>query len=402
MTARSSTNAAPWAIALALSLLACSSKEEAPPSELDAKFALAWIVSTDDDDTTYVSLLSSLDDVSIDPKRALEVPGRASVAAYGGRLFVGKPEDATITRYVIDGGKFVEDGVVSFANEGIADFGLYIDDWGNTFVSKHKSYLSNSSAFTVVWDPEAMEITGRIEQPELVRDAPLTFDGSPGIARDNRLYRTFFWKDWDKYETYPEQYLAVFDTDKDELVDLVPEERCPGMNHNVSRDEGGNIYFSNWVYNVTETLGRRAPKSCALRLDAGEDQFNADWQLSFSDLAEGREGAGLTYLRDNQAVFAAFHDERVTVDESTDLNELALSPNWRIWSADLTTRSAAPLDGVDWLAGGYAVVHVDERSFLMVPAADYAKTTVHEIDDAGAAHERFEVPGDSYQIFKLE
>ncbi len=388
----------------AVSLMACSSKDAALPSgsDTDANYAIVWALLGEDTDTTYVSLLASLDDVQIDPAKALEVPGRASVAAHDGRLFVGNPEDSTITRYSIArGGKFERDGVVSFANEGIADFGLYIDDWGNTFVSEHKAYLSNSSAFTVVWDPATLEITGRIEQPELAREAPLTFDGSPGVVRGNRLYRTFFWKDWDAYETFPEQYLAVFDTDNDTLLDLLPETRCPGMNNNVSRDENGNLYFSNWVYNVTETLARDAPKSCALRLNAGEERFDAEWQLFFSDLAEGREGAGLTYLRDSQATFASFHDERVTIDRDTDLSELALSENWRIWRVDLDTREAEPFERVDWLAGGYSVVHVADRTFLMVPGAGYAKTTVHELDDSGSAHERFEIPGDSYQILGL-
>ncbi|MET0795192.1 MAG: hypothetical protein ABW061_26980 [Polyangiaceae bacterium] len=385
-----------------VALIGCGASDTAPPPAVDANYALASRVSNVDSDSTYISLITSLDSVNVDLKNALEIPGAASVAAYGGWLFVGGGESPTITRYSItaDGG-FVPETTLSFANQDLGDFGVYIDDWGNTFINAHKAYLSNSSSSTIVWDPTEMVITGTIEQPELVRDAPLSFDGSPGVVSGNRLYRTFFWKDWDEYQTYPEQYLAVFDVEHDKLLEIVPEQRCPGMNNNLSSDEDGNIYFSNWVYNVTETLGRGAPKSCALRLDVAKERFDDDFQLTFSNLADGREGAALTYLKKDKAVFAAFYDENVTIDAKTDLNELALSANWRLWETDLKTKTAAPLPGVDWLAGGYAVVHVDGRTFLMVPGVDYAQTTVHELDAEGGASKAFEIPGDSYQILKL-
>lgn len=384
-------------------LMGCGSSDSGDPPAVQANYAIASKVFGVDADTTYVSLVASLDDVKIDTKASLEIPGNASIAVYGGWIFVGGGESPTITRYSITAeGGFVKETTLSFAEQELGDFGVYIDDWGNTFIDAHKAYLSNSSSSTIVWDPTKMEITGRIEQPELVRDAPLTFDGSPGVVSGNRLYRTFFWKDWEEYKTYPEQYLAIFDTEKDELLEIVPEERCPGMNNNVSKDEDGNIYFSNWVYNVTETLGRGAPKSCALRLNVETERFDDDFKLTFSDVADGREGAALTYLKDGKGVFAAYYDENVTFDDMSDLSELALSANWKLWEADLQTQDAAPLEGVDFLAGGYSVVHVDDRTFLMVPGADYAFTTVHELDADGGAKKAFEIPGDSYQIMKLK
>lgn len=393
------------ALALLGSLAACGSGDDrvevTPPAE-PPRYAIASAIFGPDTDTTYISLIASLDSAEFDLSKALEIPGNASVAAHGGWLFVSGGDSPTITRYSITPeGAFVNDGTISFVNQDVGEFGLYIDDWGNTFISDHKAYLSNSSTVTIVWDPTTMAITGRIEQPALVRDAALTADGSPGILRGNRLYRTFFWKNWDEYTTLPEQYLAVYDVENDVLLDLVREERCPGMNNNVSQDEAGNIFFSNWVYNVTETLGRGAPKSCALRLNAGAESFDPAWQLVFSDLAGGREGAALSYLKDGQGVFAAFYDENLTIEPDTDFEEMALSANWRLWGVDLESRTAAPLEGVDWLAGGYAVEHVGDRSFLMVPSADYADTSVFELGSGGSVESRMLIPGDSYQILDL-
>jgi hypothetical protein len=378
----------------------CSSSDPAGSGTPGARFAVSGVIFGEDTESTYVSLLPSLDVADIDYKKSLEVPGRASIAAYNGWLFVSGGESATITRYSIgEDGTFNEDGVLSFANYGFDPF--YIDDWGNTFVSASKSYLTNSSSLTVVWDPTAMKIVKEIETPELDREAPLSIDGSPGIVRGNRLYRTFFWKDWDEYDTLPEQYLGVFDVEKDELLDLVPESRCPGLNNRVSQDEAGNLYFSNWVYNVTETLGKGAPKSCALTLKAGSDRFDDTWQLSFADLTGGREGAAFNYLADGKGFITVFYDENVTIDDETDLNELAQSANWKLWSVDLASETAAPLEGSDWLAGGYATVQEDNRTFVLIPSEDYAATAAQEIMSSGRSEPRFHIKGFSYQLLKL-
>lgn len=378
----------------------CSSSDNTDSGTPGARFAISGVIFGDDTESTYISLLPSLDVTDVDYTKALEVPGRASIASYNGWLFVSGGESATITRYSIgENGTFSKDSVLSFANYGFDPF--YIDDWGNTFVSATKAYLTNSSSLTVVWDPSAMTITRDIETPELDREAPLTIDGSPAVVRGNRLYRTFFWKDWDEYQTLPEQYLGVFDTDNDVLLDLVPESRCPGLNNRVSQDEAGNLYFSNWVYNVTETLGTGAPKSCALRLSPGADRFDANWQLTFSDLTGGREGAAFNYLGNGKGFITVFYDENVTVDEETDLNELALSPNWRLWSVDLTSKTAAPLEGSEWLAGGYATVQQDDRTFVLVPSEDYDVTSAQEIMSSGRAEPRFDIRGFSYQLLKL-
>ena len=378
----------------------CGSDDPAASTETP-RYAVSGVVFGDDDTSmTYVSLLPSLDDVEIDYKQSTEFPGRASIATTGGWLFVGGGEEQTIRRYKpLAGGKLEADGALGFGNYELDS--IYIDAWGNTFVDEHKAYLQNSVTGPIVWDPTDLRIIKQIETPELERDEALSIDGSPGVVRGNRLYRTFFWKNWEEYETLPEQYLAVFDLEQDTLAELVPESRCPSLNNQVSEDEQGNLYFSNWVYNVTETLGRGAPKSCALRLSKGSDAFDADWQLTFSDVTDGREAAALNYLGENKGFITTFYSENVEIDDSTDLNDLAQSPNWRLWGVDLDEQTASPLEGLDWLAGGYATQKVDDRTFVLVPSNEYDKTTVYEITLDGKVEQRFEVLGFAYQLLKL-
>jgi hypothetical protein len=363
-------------------------------------YAISSVVFDGDEATTYVSLIASLDATEVDYDRALELPGRASIATYGGKLFVGGGDSPIIRRFVIEtDGSFTEDGVVSFANYGLTG-ALFIDDWGLNFISADKAYLTNASDLTIVWNPTTMAITGEIATPELFRAPPLSSSSSPAVLRDGKLYRTVFWRDWDAYQTFPEQYLAVFDTTTDTLEATVREERCPALDNRIEVAEDGTLYFSNWIYNVTETLGRGAPKSCALRVLPGASTFDADWQLTFSDLAEGREGAGLSYLGNGKGFLTVFHDERVTIDGQTNLLDLAQTPNWKLWTVDLATRTAAPLEGADWTSGGYSRIKLDGRTFILLPNSDYASTQAYEVTATGVSP-HLTLRGFNYQVVKV-
>jgi hypothetical protein len=369
-------------------------------ARFEAAFAISSVVYDGDDATTYVALIGSLDATEVDYDLALELPGRASIATYGGKLFVGGGDSPVIRRYAIEvDGSFTPDGTVSFANYGLTGT-LFIDDWGLNFISAEKAYLTNSSDLTIVWNPTTMEITGEIETPELLRAAPLSANSGPAVLRDGKLFRAIGWRDWTSYTTSTEQYLAVYDTATDTLEATVREERCPALDNRIEVAEDGTLYFSNWIYNVTETLGRGAPRSCSLRVLPGATTFDPAWQLTFSDIAEGREGAGLSYLGDGKGFLTVFHHERVTIDAETDLLALAQTPNWRLWSVDLATRTAAPLEGADWTSGGYSRIKLDGRTFILLPNSDYASTQSYEVTAAGLTR-HLTLRGFNYQVVKV-
>jgi hypothetical protein len=382
------------ALCLALTVVACGSDD--PPGVGTPRFALSTNVYDGDQTTTYITLLENLDDQTIDLAGSHEIAGSATIGARGGQLYVADGESPVVTRYAIDKGALTKSGEVSFA--GRASF-VSLDDWTNTFVSDQKAYMLDLVLGNyVVWDPSTMTLTADILTPELAR-LPLRLDGGTAAVRGDRMYRTFYWKDWDTYTSSTEQYLAVYDLTQDKLVEMVREERCPALSAHVERDEDDNLYFSNWVYNVTETLMKSAPASCALRLPAGSDRFD-DWTLPFPTMTENRQAAALAYTGGGKGLLNVFHHERATIGDGTDPRELALSSNWRLWRVDLAGRSAEPVPGLEFLAGGYTTVHADGRTFVMVPIDDYEATQVYEITDAGAEL-RFDVPGWSYQLIAL-
>lgn len=401
---RSSAVAALFAVCLAAA--ACG--EDGDGKAVDTEraggplYAIAnEIYGANEDSTTYISVLSSLDIKEIDYSKAREYAGgRATLATVGGWLFVTAPESPIITRFkVSDQGVLTEDGQLSLLNFGIKSVPL--DDWGNTFISPTKAYLLNyEEGNTLIWNPSTMEIIGEIKSPELAKEEELSLDGSPAVVRGDRLYRTFYWTDWKSYTFSSEQYLAVYDIVNDKLLELIPESRCPALGNRVEKDEQGNLYFSNWIWNVGATLVKGAPRSCVLRMSAGASKMDPDWTLPYGSVAMDREGAMFAYLGNRKGIISVFHKERVMFDASSDPQDLAATPNWKLWSVDLDRNTGAPLEGIDWMTGAASTFHLDGRDFVFVPGKDWAITKVYELE-GGQARPAFDVRGWSYSFVKL-
>lgn len=350
---------------------------------------------------SYVPLVPSLDVRRIGLGDAKELDGRASAAKVGKWLFLASSSEPVVTRYTVDeDGALTEAGRLNFSNYGVPEF-FAIDAWGAVFVNAEKAYIFNGSdGGHVIWNPTTMRITGEIPAPGIVQKGYNL--ESVAVIRGNRMYRIFTFLNYETWEFLAEpQYLAVYDVEQDELVELVEEARCPQLYNRPFIDEHDDIYFSGWVWTPGLTLTGDYPKSCALRVKAGEDVFDANWQLDFADeLTGGREAGMLRYLGDGKALLDVFHDERVDIDGGTDAQELANTPNWRLWTVDLETLSGAPMEAFDFKAGGYTDVQVDGRTFLMVPNENYSETTAYEVVE-GEAIQRFEIEGSSYQMVRV-
>lgn len=351
--------------------------------------------------TSLVQLVSSLDVAEIDLGSAREYNGRATVGTIGGWLFIMDGEEPIVERFsVAADGTLTPDGQLSFANYGMPYWS--IDDWGNTMVTPTKAYFTNpGDGALIVWNPTTMEIVRDIALP-VTASADLELQSAPAFLHGDRLFRLFSWANFDTFEfSRVPQQLAVYDTATDELVSLSEETRCPAVYSVPFEDEAGNLYFSNHVWSPMETLVKGAPESCSLRVLAGETSFDPTWQLRYADFTEGRQGAVLRYLGDGQALADIFHAERTAITDATDPSELGESSNWRLWTVDVGAGTGAPIDGLDFKPGGYDIVRVGGRAFILMPsAANYARTTAYELE-SGAAVRRFAIQGSSYHMVEL-
>lgn len=386
--------------------LGCSD-EDGTAKDVDtsgALYAIMYEVYDDVGSTSYLSLLDSLDIDEVDEKQTREYGGgRAFVQTYNGWLFIGDAAAPTVTRYsVTDDGKLEkEEATLSFSNYGLQE-GQF-DSWNVTFISAEKAYLMDfREGRTIIWNPTTMEITGTIEPPEeLLRDG-FSLEGSPGALRDGLLFRTFDWVNYEEADYESDYLFAVYDVEKDELVDLVEETRCPVPGNLVHEDETGTIYFSNWIWPVAGSLMRDEPKPCVLRLNPGEDRLDPEWTLDYSEVAGGRQGAMFSYLGENQAIFSAFYDENTEFDAETDPWAYVGSNNWKVWNLDLETMTGKAVSGIDYNGGAFTPALFDGRQFIMVPGGeeDSYATQLYELN-GDEAKPYVKLPGWSYQFVKL-
>jgi hypothetical protein len=366
-------------------------------------YAINLEVYSGDDSTTYVTVLNSLDVPSIDTSKAIEFTGgRANIAVNDGKLFVAVPGQPVIRRYAVEGeGAYKPDGELSLSNYGSDPAGL--DEWANIFISPTKAYLAYADAM-IVWNPSSMQIVKEIDLSKLppIPAANWSRDGSGMIKRGNRVYRTSYFSDWVAFDTSRESWLLAFDTDTDTLLSAELDSRCPSLGNRPDSDEQGNLYFSNWVWNVGETIRKNAPKSCVLRLPAGSDKFD-DWQLTYSDLTQGREGAMFAYLGNGTAVFSAFHLENGKNDPAATISELISQDIWQLYSVNLATRTATLVPGVPVNSGATSTYHLDGRNYTFLPTEGWGKTHAYELLGTGPVNavKRWEAPGWSYQAYRL-
>lgn len=381
----------------------CAESTEEPRVELgEDVYAIMYEVYDDVGSNSYLSIFDSLDIEKIDTKKAIEFAGgRAHLQTYDGFIYVGEPASPEVVKYSLSKyGDLEEQGRVSFADYGFE--AGYLDDWSVAFISPTKAYsFELKEGGIVIWNPQTMEIKGEIKAADELFREGWSMDGSPPVVRGDRLFKAYGWADFDSATYADDMLLGVYDLKKDELISLTKETRCSTFGNLVHRDEDDTLYFTNWIWTVAGVIMHDATPTCVLRINAGEDSFDPDYQLNYVDVAKGREGAMFSYLSNGQALFAAFYDERITFDDETDPWAYAGSQNWKIWSYDMKTEEAKPVEGLKFNAGAFTPVHLDERSFVMLPNSDWSSTKVHELSD-GKGTFAFNIPGWSYQFKKVK
>lgn len=382
----------------ASSALPAEAGETNPVSE--SVFVTASVVFGDEGTNSLVSVLNSVERQELDYDKAREFPGWTDAWVHEGHVFLADGEAPTVTRYSVnDNLELVEEGSLSFLNSGAGTAAF----WNNLLVSPTKAYLFViAERQIVVWDPSQMEITGSIALPGLEDREGQPLDDSAmdrsAIVREGRAYIPLIWGDYDEFSFSNDSAILVIDTQTDEVLDTLKVD-CPTIDV-ATIDEDNNLYFSNWVFAIPPALINDKPEACAVRIAAGSERIDESWSLTFSDATGGRQAAALRVLGDDTALMSVFHDERVQVTSQTDPNELLGSQNWKLWSLDLSSREAAPLE-LDWNSGGYYLTRVAGRNQLFLPSTDYSSTTAYELDPNGQVTQLWSALGWTTRLFQL-
>jgi hypothetical protein len=359
--------------------------------------------------STYSAIVQGVDGATDATLRAgYETPARVFPTAHAGEVFIPAGSSPTMTKYTIDArGGLVEGATISFAPMGVTSV-LDGPRMGSDRVAPDKAYyFDRQSLQAVIWDPSSMELRGSIDVAKVLTTA---FPDQPGYTarpsfqrgnarqRGNRLFVPVRWENYDLSPPFvAAASLLVIDTDTDEVVDLLVDDRAWDSIYTVMTDTG-DIYLFTGAYGASQHLltGAGQPGG-AIVIRNGEDRFDPDYHLDLSEVLGGRPATSPVWAGGTSVYVKAFDETHEPVSEAAlaDPNELIRQEAWRYWKVDLEGRE--PPQEITEIPWGQTSVYTYEihpydaakrRLFLGMPASDFSRTTLYEANELNGTFEQ--------------
>ena len=362
-------------------------------------YAIESLVFDEQGSTSYVSLIGSL---AVQPivelADAREFPGYAPADPLGGKIIVGSGEEPVLTRYAVDGaGGWTEEARVSFASYASSSLEASL------YVGADKAYAPFESTNFVVWNPASFTVVKELGAPAelpLVDGELKAHRGYGHELRGTTIFQPYYWADASFHRYSAGSKISVIDTATDQVSALL-DVPCPHL-HITSQDADGNLYFSNGQGSIAPAvLDASQPKNCFAKIAAGAASVAAEDVVHFADLADGREGSNFFHVADGIGFFNVYHAERDPTPDPTDFAAIDYSSSYHLWTLDLDTMQAAPMEGIDYAGGQYVAFRIDGEMIVAIPSGDYSTTAVYAITPAGKAEKRFDVEGWAFKMFRV-
>lgn len=413
---------------------ACGSESENADAISDGspKYLAALSTPTADAYATYSVTTPDIDGTIVQHflKRGLENAGHLFPSAFAGDVYVPHGSDPSVTKFGVNADGTLDEGdTISFAGEGVTDvsIGPVI---GETMIDAGKAYQFDAANLrAIIWDPEKMRLTGDvIDFADLLKDRVGDATGytpqifiHPGFVKQvgNRMFVPVRWQNWSAESPdeilFHSAGLLVIDTEKDEVVRLLTDDRIIDTIYTVVSD-AGDLYLFTGAFGASFNLafGLDTP-SGVLKIKQGEDTFDEDYYLNLEELMDGHPATTPTGGRGTEVYLKAFYEEKADIydDEGNVKPELEAEPwnllgkGWRYWRIDLEKEGVAEvIDELPWggTDGYFYSIPQEDRLFLAV--LDGAKShlsgmTLYEVDGSTFT-ESISVPGTLQVLSRLD
>jgi hypothetical protein len=358
---------------------------------------------------SYVVLASALDSGLDLADAVLEIPGRAlgTGPSSGGRLYIAGDAGPTVTRYDLTAsGGLREHSSISFLGKGVSAFGEYGAQF--QYVSEDKAYWFDAgTAQIVIWDPEAMRITGDIPLRQLAFEGEaLSFTAAP-LRHEQLIYSFASWRTGPTPIAIPDRAaVIVLDTETDEAT-VALDTRCGYVRDGVLASDG-------YLYLATEAIGAavhfldsdNASVPCLLRFDPETRTFDPEFKVELSSLFDGAASGSLVVAASGQPFLRYIDEALLPADPEDPVNSnprsLASAPVWR-W-AHFTPGSEPFVDPLDASASPGSLLPFRLGNRTLAPLFSRSESTrLIELTDTGLSEaESVNVPGLVFSAVKLK
>jgi hypothetical protein len=335
---------------------------------------------TGDDIETYLVTTETFDEsTSIDPTNGPKLLGGIDVVVGGGGIFAPDSNGPELVRYEIDAkNQLKKSAELSFAGVGMtALYGNYV-----YVVSETKGYVFDPEGpRIVVWNPSTMKLTGKqIELAAVSREGwspnlTLGLVNQGALRRGSQLLAPLSWSDQDGNSRYASGVL-VLDTERDEVVAVDDDERCGEAMTSVAAPNG-DIYFFPPAWSATTHYFTDDHKpTCILRVPAGKNEFDPDYELDLSALGSGSAAAGA--IPDGKTGFFFLSADQGLWDKrASDLDAF-----WRIWHYDFESKKSHEVTSLPtWTGHAHYVNFGGEIVFVYWEETESGnRTTFYRVD----------------------
>jgi hypothetical protein len=350
-------------------------------------YALAVSVYNPDASQTYLMTTSDLGARELDVRgRGIELPGFLFPFAYENSIFVPNEDGPTVTRFsMLEGGELEEGPTLSFGSLGYA---AAMDSFNLPVVSPTKAYAfdaPNSRAY--LWNPRDMTLlAGQLDISMIQREgyvARIAADSDAARQQGDILFVPVGWEDAVTEDARPVSGMLVIDTVNDAVLAFLEDERCTEFQSSV-RTASGDLYFFTSEHSIVTISGQDpAYSSCALRIRAGEQQFDPDFVLNLSELT-GRSIACCGAWAGGEDVYVpVLYEERVMVMDRRELWSKS-NNDYRYWRVNLESGSSREIASLPFFnTGGPNVYEMSDgrvfRSLTLRPDEGPDQSTLLEL-----------------------
>jgi len=237
---------------------------------------------------TYVRVFPDVPEGDVDFRGFREF-GNANVYGEYGDVFV--EQDGQVTRFSVNADlELVEGLTLSWEAYGITSANASY----SVFVSPQRAYtFAPDLGVVLVWDPEAMVLSGTIPLDFPARPGSMETWAYDGYRIGDKVVWNVFSGDFDAIRQYPAVTLAMADADGDAPVRFVEDARCLGGGPSRVAEDGTYYVQAGAYYGYFLAYGERTNAStCMLAMKDGETELDPDFMVDY----QGLTGSAVTDL----------------------------------------------------------------------------------------------------------
>lgn len=251
------------------------------PAETSPAVLVGVFVRNPDGRNIYVGAVPEVPTGELDWSDFLEF-GDVDVSTYGGYVFVWEREPATMTRLTVAEDLQLTAGpTLSFLNQGVSGGASTV------YISATRAYtLSPALDLVVIWDPQAMLITGTLEMTPPERAEGLNTFAGQGYVAGGAVIWPLMSTNWDGEGYHPAAAVAIASATTESPVRIVEDARCVGSD-GAHVDTNGDLYLrAGGYWGSAAAYGDRAAetRTCVLRIKADAATFDPDFLVDISEL----------------------------------------------------------------------------------------------------------------------